>query len=357
MAKADGNRVTPRVRAVGPCPGCGENSTAFFFRGQDQCHGVPGEFTYRRCDVCGTVFQDPVVISDDLGLCYPEGYPPHVFTANAEACIEASRIGRRLRDRLRQAVVAEVRNAEASSIERLLGRVLALSRRIRLRAFYDFADGVDEFLPWTKDDGRALDIGCGAGRLMLSLMRLGWKVEGVEWNSYAAESAIRRTERPVHVGDFQELHLPQAAYDLVILHHVLEHLHSPRKALERIAELLAPNGRAVVVYPNCESIGVRILGHRWFPWEVPRHLVLPSSRALLDQARKTNLIPLRVRSTGRNAAAYFSMSRCGEGGINDSRADWFDWVMHLFENLCVVAGLPVGEEWIITLRHGDLRRH
>ena len=43
----------------------------------DRFCGVPGTFSYRRCRSCGSVFQDPRVLEEDLAICYPASYYTH----------------------------------------------------------------------------------------------------------------------------------------------------------------------------------------------------------------------------------------------------------------------------------------
>src|SRR5262245_42730047 len=69
--------TVPRTAAVGACPLCVSTKCSFMFRAPDRLHGVPGDFTYRRCHDCGTVFQDPRVVVKDLSLCYPGEYFTH----------------------------------------------------------------------------------------------------------------------------------------------------------------------------------------------------------------------------------------------------------------------------------------
>ncbi len=50
------DRAVPSLAAVGSCPICGAPDSDVFSRSPDMLHGVPGEFTYRRCASCRTVF-------------------------------------------------------------------------------------------------------------------------------------------------------------------------------------------------------------------------------------------------------------------------------------------------------------
>jgi 2-polyprenyl-3-methyl-5-hydroxy-6-metoxy-1,4-benzoquinol methylase len=297
-----------------------------------------------------------MVVGEDRALCYPEGYQPHVDILYSLASIESPRRFARDRDVLRRAVMAAARNRPETGFFGRLGQLLALNRRIRLRAFYDATDGIEELLPWTGDGGRALDVGCGAGRLMIGLKRVGWRVEGIEWNPQAADLASRYTGCSVRVGDFRSLDVPANSYDLVVLHHVLEHLDSPSSALRRIAELLAPGGRAVLVYPNPRSLGATIFCERWLHWDVPRHLVIPAPSALIQEARKVGLVPWRVRSTARKAGPVLALSRADRRESIQERAncrvELGDRVLHLLEASLVAAGLAMGEELVVTLVPG-----
>lgn len=76
----------------------------------------------------------------------------------------------------------------------------------------------------------------------------------------AAGAAARSfSGQVVWQGDFRRIDLPRGAYHLVSLSHVFEHLNDPLGALRRLAELLAPEGRVVLLYPNPEFLGDQAL--------------------------------------------------------------------------------------------------
>jgi SAM-dependent methyltransferase len=212
---------------------------------------------------------------------------------------------------------------------------------------------IDELIPRAPVSLRALDVGCGEGSLLTALQRAGWEATGVEWDPRAAEIARRQSGRPVHPGDFRRIDLPGGAYHLVALSHVLEHLGDPVSALRRIEEFLAPGGRAVLLYPNPESLGARVFRDAWFPWEVPRHLVLPSSRALAREAWRAGLTVERIRTTARFAPNFFARSRkyrsARPGEPIDVTVSVLDHAAGLLERLLVALGLNLGEEVVVSL--------
>ncbi|MGQ9497923.1 MAG: methyltransferase domain-containing protein [Desulfotomaculales bacterium] len=53
---------------------------------------------------------------------------------------------------------------------------------------------------------------------------------------------------------------------------VLEHLHSPRKTLLKVRELLVPNGFILATVPDVDSVIARHQGYTGQHWGAPYHL-------------------------------------------------------------------------------------
>jgi SAM-dependent methyltransferase len=347
--------AAPRTAAVVDCPLCGSAKCSFKFHSPDRLHGVPGEFTYRRCHDCRTVFQDPRVVTEDLSLCYPDEYFTHQSPDVSLAPIAGaatSQTALRLRALLRQAVIAAVRQEPMRGAIGWLGRLMAKSRRMRKRAFNSSV--MDEMLPFKPGVVRALEVGCGAGHMLKQLARADWQVEGVEWDEKAAEIARRTTGQQVTVGDFQNIALPPAAYDLVVLHHVFEHLPDTLGCLRKIADTLAPGGRAVLVYPNIESLGARVFRENWFPWEIPRHLVFPTARAIKKAANDIGLVTASLRSSAGAADWIIACSRLyrqhEQFNYYNLSITFHDRLLSLCERALMAIGFKHGEELVVVLK-------
>jgi SAM-dependent methyltransferase len=175
----------------------------------------------------------------------------------------------------------------------------------------------------------------------------------VEWDAVAAENARRQSGRPVSVGDFRSLDLPTGAYRLIVLSHVFEHLDLPVPALRRLTALLAPGGRVVLFYPNPESLGAWLFGRDWFPWDAPRHLSLPTIRALTTAAKSVGFDLVRARSEAQNAVDLFSLSRSYRAGRRvDAAAPAVaavDRALAWLERLALRLHLNLGEEVVVVL--------
>lgn len=357
VAMSVGSNFSPRTVPLESCPVCGLQERDPFFIGTDRLHGVPGSFRYCKCRNCKSVLQDPRVVAEDLGSLYTQDYytktPPNPDAAATSA--EPAVPGRRLRwagearDRIRAAVRQSIAPDPGAPRASWLGRLLAGSRRVRERAFNDHV--MDEMLPWKSPPGQALDLGCGSGRLMENLARVGWGVQGVEWDPEAARIARESTGITVHVGEVEHLSLEAGQFDLIVLTHVLEHLSNPARTLRALRRLLTSDGRIVVVYPNPRSLLARRFGPDWFGWEVPRHLALLPLGALRAVGKISGFRVQRARTTARWAASLSWQSRALRDGTYEERIkpSVVDRAWGVLEAILVLASGRCGEEVVAVL--------
>jgi SAM-dependent methyltransferase len=156
--------------------------------------------------------------------------------------------------------------------------------------------------------GRALDVGCGNGEMLLALGRMGWDVVGTERVEASALPA-RRMGLEIHAADLEVCRLAPASFDLIILWHVLEHLSEPLATLDEVARLLRPDGRLVVAVPNIASWQARLAGSAWYHLDVPRHLYHLDRRTLA----------LLLRRAG------FGVERVARADLAYDVRGWWEW--------------------------------
>lgn len=125
---------------------------------------------------------------------------------------------------------------------------------------------------------RLLDVGCGSGFLakLVKARVPGLIIHGVDISGVALERARAHVDQVWQVDlDKADLPLPAEQYDTVTCVEVLEHLYDPHHALQEIARVLAPYGRAVVTVPNLAYWRFRLdllRGRVPAPAADPRHL-------------------------------------------------------------------------------------
>jgi len=113
-----------------------------------------------------------------------------------------------------------------------------------------------------------LEIGCGTGRWSRLLRDLGAHVVAID----LSEEAIARNARTIagidfRAGDFLELELPEAAFDLAVSVTVFQHLPfaQQEQASAKLAALLRPTGRALLL-ENIRDTGGHMFSHRLREW-------------------------------------------------------------------------------------------
>ena len=128
------------------------------------------------------------------------------------------------------------------------------------RAQVDGALGlIEDDIGWPLLTGRALDFGCGVGRLTQALCDRFERVDGVD----IAPSMIEAAERFNRFGDRCEYHLnvrddlqllPDRSFDLIYTTYVLQHMHPvfARRYVEEFVRLLSPGGIALFQMPTAK---------------------------------------------------------------------------------------------------------
>lgn len=96
--------------------------------------------------------------------------------------------------------------------------------------------------------GRACDVGCGAGGLLL-LLRERFDAVGVDMSPLALEYCSKRGLPAVEGGLPDTIPLEDGSFDVVVATEVIEHVAADRASVQRLARLLRPGGILVCTVP------------------------------------------------------------------------------------------------------------
>ena len=108
--------------------------------------------------------------------------------------------------------------------------------------------------------GRLLDVGCGLGYLLSGLGDQ-WECDGVEVSSFACEHA--REWGTVFEGTLADAQYASGQFDVVVFHHVIEHLDDPLKTLREIRRIMKPGGWLLLGTPDFDCGCARLFGPRY----------------------------------------------------------------------------------------------
>jgi SAM-dependent methyltransferase len=361
-------RALPRTESMLTCPVCEHHdSVEELFSSHDAYCGVPGVFAYVRCKECRSVFQSPRVIEEDLHLCYPESYYTHDSPVQDgddrrdpqhSEPPPGSSPGPALRRRLAESVFRHANRQPSSSEDRfieVLGRLGSHWPSLRRKALA----GMFDELRFTGAAGdRCLEVGFGQANHLRGLARLGWTAYGIDIDPTVVSNARRFRELNVRIGTLVANDLPDDHFQLVFLHHVLEHLSPLREHLGAARRILRKNGRFVAVYPNPSSLGTFVYGPDSPNWDPPRHLVLPSTSGMAKLLRSLSFRDVRVETRAEWAEGFSVVARSyrrhrGQvvGWAND---EWTraDRLIGHSERALVRLGFPLGEEIVVSASAG-----
>lgn len=204
------------------CPACGANRLALL-----DVLRVRGDMTGRRltflagCEECGLLFCNPLPRAEKL-----EGF-------YGESGVWAQEHGERA------AHLAAVH-------ERRVRRNKKAGAQVRTRKHPPLLAAMEPYVPIASPvaGARAIDFGCGEGKLLNWLQDFGWDTYGIEPSVDVAFLRHHRLATPPQDGSF----------DLAILHHVLEHVPNPLEILRQLADSLREGGVLFISVPRLDTL-------------------------------------------------------------------------------------------------------
>ncbi|WP_460932664.1 class I SAM-dependent methyltransferase [Phycicoccus ginsengisoli] len=218
--------------------------------------GLAEEFEYVQCDACATLYIARV--PQDLADYYSTKY--YSFDMDPEAVMGRPGVAQAVRALGRSVIFGRDRLAPlARRIPvRQLHTTIALFETVRLAG-----------LPRGRSSA-VLDVGCGSGALVYALSLVGVRtVHGVDpFNEGDREF---RTGACVLSRGLEEV---EETYDLIMLHHSLEHVPDPRATLAAARTRLREGGRVLVRMPTVSSEAWDRYGNSWMQLDPPRHLTV-----------------------------------------------------------------------------------
>ena len=225
-----------------------ENNKTYI--GREMMFGTRDKFEYFQCGACGCLQISN--FPDNIGDYYPKDY--YSFRPKKMGGFEAF------------AKKEIALNTLKSSNP--LGRLLRQAFPGHLRWLNDHCN-VDF-------NSRILDVGTGQGNLLLEMRRYGFK------NLTGIDPFIEKDiqyKNGVNVLK-KELRDVKDSYDLIMLHHSLEHMPDQEAVFDKLRQILNPEGRIVIRVPVADSAAWEKYGVDWVEMDPPRHYFLHTKESM-----------------------------------------------------------------------------
>lgn len=240
------------------CRICGAIHEHRTYTAKEMMLGMRSEHRYFECNQCGCL--QIVTIPPDLGSYYPENYYSYS---------KAEKKGNPLKKALMR-----MRDTWAATGHCQLGRLMHfMTPNTKLATLRPL--GINK-------ETRILDVGCGAGHLLLSLQEVGFKnllgIDPFNRENIVYTNGLRIEQRDI----FSE----QGLWDVVMFHHSFEHLADQRATLQQVFHILKPGGVALLRIPTVSSFAWQHYGVHWVQLDAPRHLYLHSVKSVQLLAEK-----------------------------------------------------------------------
>jgi SAM-dependent methyltransferase len=238
------------------CPWCGSPTLRRVLTTPDQLQGKPGIFRLDGCRTCGHVFQNPRLTPEGLDFYYRDCYDG-LGAASTEAMFAAC------------------------------------------TPFY--LDRARMVAPFATPK-RWLDVGTGYGHFPRDARQV-WPdtvFDGLDFGAGVEAGLARGWLDSVHRGTLAEFATDAggrdlfAQYDVLSMHHYLEHTTEPRAELDLVASVLRPGALLQIEVPDPTSVVGRLLGRWWAPWGQPQHLHLIPQANLLAALVERGFTPVAV---------------------------------------------------------------
>ena len=226
---------------IDACDLCGSTTYVNFLLVEDRNYQT-GEYQYVKCKKCELVWLLVRPTEKSLQKHYPENYRPYK------------------------------RYAKTNKLQKLIRLVIKKNKFIAKILI------ADQLFFWPK--GKILDVGPGSGYYLHILKDWGWKVSGLELSQKAVKMVKDSGFKEIYQGDMTTHKFPKNSFDVVRYSHVLEHVSSPRRELQKVRGVLKKGGNVLIIVPNIESIFFRIFKGYWYPLEAPRHFYQFSPKTL-----------------------------------------------------------------------------
>ena len=238
------------------CIICQNKTGNIEYRLKEMQLGLREWFNYQLCAQCGSMQIEAV--PENLAKYYPN---KNYYSFNTQ-----------------------IKNTKLSYIAIAKAKFLIYNQFNLIGALMSIGYKMPNYYQWVKNsqtafNDRILDVGSGNGALLISLHKIGFT------NLSGIDPFI---DNDINYGGIKilkkDLLQENNTFDLIMMHHSLEHMHNPIEVLQKAHSLLSKDGRLLVRIPIMDNYGWKTYGTDWSQLDAPRHLFIPSEKGMRNLA-------------------------------------------------------------------------
>ena len=215
--------------------------------------------------------------------------------------------------------------------------------KVRLNDVYP---GKLETLIRYSEGNRLLDIGAGLGTFVYAAKNSGFDAVGIEYNIGQCETAKNVWGVKLINGLIEDHYTNIGKFDIIHLHHALEHVHSPKSILDIVYYLLNDNGICLIEVPNQffsirNEIKVLLTSQFKVPQNKLHHLTFFSVRTLKQYLHRADYQIIELNQFRQTTTAQGSFVKKLLRGTYKHIIDYFEFSGgHIIETYCKKLPMP-----------------
>lgn len=151
---------------------------------------------------------------------------------------------------------------------------------------------ISKFINNSYYNKKFLDIGCGLGYFLSSIKSDKKYLYGTELDDFAINKASKYGK--IFKGNLKKINFKKNFFDIILMHHVIEHIKKPEEEISIVKKILKKNGILIIGSPDFDSGAARLFKNKYRLLKDKTHISLFSNESMHRFLRDNDFEILKV---------------------------------------------------------------